>query len=102
MFQQVIITGAKSSKGDYEGRPFDSTKIYVSTMMDPSKGTMVGRASEQYDWGTSENFQKLKDLKFPITANVEFEQVTSGKSSKTIIMDLELIPATPASTTKSN
>ncbi len=100
MFQQVIITGAKSSKGDYEGRPFDSTKIYVQTMMDPSKGTMVGTASEQYDWGTSENFETLKGLKFPISANVDFEQVTTGKNSKTIVMDVQLIPVTTSS--KSN
>ena len=103
MFQQVTITGAKSSKGEMEGRPYDSTKIYVQTRMDPSKGTMVGTATEEYAWGLSDNFQKLKDLKFPIIANVEFEQVTSGRSSKTIIMDLQLIPASPAPTTnKSN
>ena len=31
MLQQVIITGAKRSKGEMEGRPYDSTKIYVQT-----------------------------------------------------------------------
>lgn len=103
MFQQVVITGAKGSKGEYEGRPFDSTKIYVQTMMDPSKGTMVGTATEQYDWGLSDNFDKIKGLKFPLQAKVDFEQVTSGKSSKTIVMDVEILPApTTAPINKSN
>lgn len=92
MLQQVTITGAKSSKGEMEGRPYDSTKIYVQTRMDPSKGTMVGTATEQYDWGLSDNFELLKNLKFPLQANVDFEQVTSGKSSKTIVMDVQLLP----------
>ena len=91
MLQQVIITGAKSSKGEMEGRPYDSTKIYVQTRMDPTKGTMIGTVTEQYDWGLSTNFDILKNLKFPIQANVEFEQASSGKSSKTIVMDVQPI-----------
>lgn len=93
MFQQVTITGAKSSKGEMEGRPYDSTKIYVQTRMDPSKGTMVGTATEEYTWGLSDNFEKLKDLKFPLQASVDFEQVTSGNRVKIIVMDVQLLPA---------
>lgn len=91
MLQQVTITGAKSSKGEMEGRPYDSTKIYVQIRMDPTKGTMVGSASEEYGWGLSDNFNKLKDLKFPIQANVDFEQVTSGNKVKIIVMDVQPI-----------
>ena len=58
MFQKVMITGAKSSKGEMEGRPYDSTKIYVQVRMDPSKGNMVGSATEEYSWGLSDNFDK--------------------------------------------
>lgn len=100
MFQQVVITGAKGSKGEYEGRPFDSTKIYVQTRLDPTKGTMAGMATEEYTWGTSENFEKIKDLKFPIQANVDFENVSNGRSSKTIVMDLQVLPV--STTNKSN
>ena len=94
MFQKVVITGAKSSKGEMEGRPYDSTKIYVQVRMDPSKGNMVGTATEEYSWGLSDNFDKLKDLKFPVDANVDFEQVTSGSRVKIIVMDVQLPTAT--------
>ena len=87
--QKVIVTGAKASKGEMNGRPYDSTKIYVQTMMDPTKGTMIGTATEEYNWGLSENYEKIKSLKFPIEANVDFEIVTSGKNSKTIVMDVQ-------------
>ncbi len=97
MFQKVMITGAKSSKGEMEGRPYDSTKIYVQVRMDPSKGNMVGSATEEYSWGLSDNFDKLKDLKFPVEANVDFEQVTSGNRVKIIVMDVQLsTTASPA------
>ena len=103
MLQQVIITGAKASKGEMEGRPYDSTKIYVETRMDPTKGTMAGKATEEYNWGLSDNFDTIKDLKFPLQANVDFEQVTSGTRSKTIVMDVQILPTSTSSpTTKSN
>lgn len=100
MFQKVTITGAKSSKGEMEGRPYDSTKIYVQVRMDPSKGTMVGSASEEYNWGLSDNFDKLKDLKFPVQAEVDFENVSNGKSSKIIVMDVKLLPTASATPNK--
>ena len=51
MFQEMIITGAKSSKGEYEGRAFDSTKIYCQTKMNSEGGEMVGFATSEYNWG---------------------------------------------------
>ena len=91
MLQQVIITGAKRSKGEMEGRPYDSTKIYVQTKMNPDSGDMVGFATEQYNWGTSENYQKIRDLEYPMEANIDIEIVTSGKNMKMIVVDVQPI-----------
>lgn len=91
MLQEMIITGAKSSKGEYEGRSYDSTKIYVQTKMNEQAGEMVGFATSEYNWGASSNFNKLKDLDFPLKAKVEMEIVTSGKNSKMVVVDVHPI-----------
>lgn len=93
MFQEMTITGAKSSLGEYEGRTYDSTKIYVQTKMNEQNGEMVGFATSEYNWGDSSNFQKLKDLDFPIKAKVGIEIVTSGKNSKMVVTDVQPIIA---------
>lgn len=91
MLQEMIITGAKSSSGEYEGRTYDSTKIYVQTKMNEQAGEMVGFATSEYNWGASSNFNKLKDLDFPLKAKVEMEIVTSGKNSKMVVVDVHPI-----------
>lgn len=91
MQQQVIITGAKRSKGEMEGRPYDSTKIYVQTKMNTDSGEMVGFATTEYNWGLSDNFEKLRAHKFPIQANIDIDLVTSGKNTKMIVTDVQPI-----------
>lgn len=93
MWQEMIITGAKSSLGEYEGRSYDSTKIYVQTKMNDQSGEMVGFATSEYAWGSSANFTKLKDLDFPLKAKVNFEIVTTGKNSKMVVVDVQPIIA---------
>ena len=86
---QVIVTGAKRSKGEMEGKPYDSTKVYVQTGMDTSKGDAVGFAGSEYQWGLSDNFLKIASLKYPFSATATFEMVTNGKTQKTILIDLK-------------
>lgn len=85
MIQEVLVTGAKSSKGEMEGRLYDSTKVYVQTKMNDSG---KGFATAEYNWGDSTNFDKIKDLNYPFKANVEFEIVTSGKNTKMILISV--------------
>lgn len=91
MLQQVLITGAKRSKGEMEGRPYDSTKIYVQTKMNDQNGEMLGFATTEYNWGLSDNFEKLRPHKFPMQANIDLELITNGKSSKVIVNDVQPI-----------
>lgn len=90
MLQAVTITGAKRSKGDMEGRPYDSTKIYVQTKMNEQNGEMIGFATTEYNWGLSDNFEKLRNYKFPIQANIDLELITNGKTSKVIVNDVQV------------
>ncbi|XID75134.1 hypothetical protein ACF3NA_00760 [Alkanindiges sp. WGS2144] len=92
----VVVTGAKRSKGEIEGKPYDSTKVYVKTGMDTSKGDAVGFAGSEYAWGLSDNFLKIASLKYPFQAQATFEMVTNGKSQKTILIDLQPVPQVKA------
>jgi hypothetical protein len=92
---KVTVTGMKSSKGTMDnGRAFDSTKVYIDTKLDESKGNQKGRASAEYALGTSAEFDKYKHLPFPFVAEVEFDQITNGKEVKTIVSSMT--PVNPA------
>lgn len=87
---RVTITGIKSSKGTLEnGNAYDSTKVYVQTDLDDSKGTGKGSATVEYTWGTSDNYATVKHLPFPIVADVEMEIVTNGRTQRTQLVSLK-------------
>ncbi len=87
----MAITGWKKSKGEMEGRAYDSTKIYVQMPMDTTTGNAAGTAGAEYNWGTSANADKIKDVPLPFNATVTIETVTNGKSMKQIIVDVQPI-----------
>ncbi|MCU4414264.1 hypothetical protein KTH71_09465 [Acinetobacter sp. WU_MDCI_Axc73] len=96
----MIVLGAKSSKGEYNGRPFDSTTVFFKADLQEGDN-FAGEVGEQMKWGTSANFDKIKDLEFPIVAEATLEQVSNGKSMTTIIKDL--VPkSSPADNKKSD
>lgn len=87
---QVKVTGMKASKGQMDnGQAFDSTKVYVETPLDESKGNAKGFAVAEYGFGTSEEYGKYKHLPFPFDAVATMEIVTSGKVQKTLLVELK-------------
>lgn len=82
---EVTVLGMKSSKGEFEGTAYDSTKVYVLTDLDTSKGTAVGQASAEYALGKSEEFDKYKHLGFPVKGMADLEIVTNGRTQKTVM-----------------
>lgn len=93
---QIVVTGAKRSKGDFDGTSYDSTKIYTATDLDSSKGDAVGQAGSEYTWGLSDNFNKVASLPFPFQAEATMEIVTNGKTQKTIMLDLKPVSSQQA------
>lgn len=83
------VTGMKASKGDMEGVHYDSTKVYVETGFDESKGTAKGFATAEYSFGTSLEYDKFKHLPFPFMAECEIEFVTSGRVQKTVMRSIK-------------
>ncbi len=97
---EMIVLGAKSSKGEYNGRPFDSTTVFFKADLQEGDN-FVGEVGEQMKWGASANFEKIKGYEFPLIAEATLEQVSNGKSMTTIIKDL--VPkSTPAEKTSVN
>lgn len=77
--QRMHVVGVKRSKGEYEGKPFDSTKLYVNLDLNNSTDQGRGFATVEYTWGKSDNFDKIKHLPFPFDADVDLSFVTNGK-----------------------
>ena len=95
---RVVVQGIKSSKGTLDnGQAFDSTKIYVQTALDDSKGMGKGFATAEYNFGTSDEYLKFKHLPFPIEADVDLEIVTNGKTQKTQVVAMRPIEVVKAS-----
>lgn len=87
--QAVVVTGIKRSVGEFEGRKFDSTKIYVQVDLDDSKGNAKGFATAEYGIGTSAEFEHYQHLPFPFNAEAEMEISSTGKSEKVTVLSLK-------------
>ena len=83
----VIVRGARPSKGDYNGRAYDSTKVFAQSELQEGEN-FAGFVSTDYTWGTSFNFERIKGLEYPFKAKATMKSVSNGKDSKTILVDL--------------
>ena len=93
---QVVVTGIKRSKGEFEGAKYDSTKFYIQTDLDDSKGNSRGMATVEYSMGDSEEYAAYEKLPLPFTANAVFNQVTTGKVTKITLESLSPVVAQKA------
>lgn len=98
MNSQAVLHGIKSSKGDYEGRAFDSTTFHISVDMgQSSSGESIGVVTRPFKFGDSSEFQKWAHLKtkWPITGvlvDCEFD-VVAGADNTTKLSLLGIRPA---------
>lgn len=89
----INVLGAKASKGEMEGTPYDHTTIYASTSLDDSKANAKGEAGTEYRFGTAAEFDKIKHNSFPFIAQCQFEIVTTGKVAKTVMLGMTPVKA---------
>lgn len=86
---QVKVLGAKWFNDVIEGQQHDFTTLYIEVPLDESKGTAKGYATQEYKWGSSGEFQKIKHLPFPFHAVAKIEIVTSGRQQKQRVVELK-------------
>jgi hypothetical protein len=82
--QESVVMGIKRSKGEFEGNSYDSTKFYIQTSLDESKGNGKGVATAEYSFGKSDEYEKYVHLPFPFKAICDYEIVTNGKGTVTM------------------
>ncbi|OTG57088.1 hypothetical protein B9T29_15550 [Acinetobacter sp. ANC 3903] len=87
MQSDVVVTAFKASKGEMNGKPYDSTKVYIETDMQSGERSK-GIVSTQYTWGLSSNYDLIEKFEPPFKARAIFNVVNNGVDSKTLLVDL--------------
>lgn len=92
---EAVLTGIKSSKGEYEGRAFDSTTFHLAVdLPDSQSGESLGQVTRPFKMGSSSEFAKWKQLKnsWPaggIAVDCVFEMAAGAdQSSKLVLVDI--------------
>lgn len=87
MQSRAVLHGIKSSKGDIEGRAYDSTTFHLSVDLGQSgNGESIGVVTRPFKFGTSDEFKKWAHLKnsWPIggvMCDCEFDIVAGADNS---------------------
>jgi len=74
----VLVLGLNGSRGIYEGRAFDSTKVHCAMSM--SGDNRLGYTAAVLKFGKCDNFDFYKDkgLQFPAVCELELRKVGTG------------------------
>lgn len=83
---QAVVVGAKAFRDQVEGKPYDTTTLYVQMELDSRNGNAKGFAVNEMKWGTSDNFHSIKHNEFPLQCELEIELVTTGKAHKQVVL----------------
>ena len=83
----VTVTAFKASKGEMNGKLYDSTKVYIETTMSAGERSK-GSISAEYTWGFASNYDLIEQLDPPFKAKAVFQQVSNGRDTKTILINL--------------
>ncbi|MFL9611418.1 hypothetical protein ACW4YW_04700 [Methylobacillus pratensis] len=75
---KVTVLGARFFNDVVEGTKHDFTKIHVVMPVSTSAGSEVGFNAQTITFGTAANFEKLKQLPYPVEAELDLEMTTKG------------------------
>ncbi|GLS13657.1 hypothetical protein [Hydrogenophaga electricum] len=97
MSSKAVLHGIQTSKGEIDGRGFDSTKFHLSVDLGESSfGESLGVVTRPFKLGTSGEFDKWKHLKnsWPLTGipvECDFD-VVAGSDNTTKLTLLAIRP----------
>lgn len=102
MQSQALLFGIESSKGNFEGTPFDSTKFHLSVDLgSKSTGKTIGLVTRPFKFGDSTEIEKWMHLQAhfaagkPVLCNCEFDVVAgSGSDVKLALLGIQSAPST--------
>lgn len=99
---QAILTAVATSKGEYEGRAFDSCTFHLSVdLPGKSTGETMGNVTRPFKMGTSAEFEKWRTYKdkWPVTG-IPVEcifEATAGSDNSTKLNMVAIKPLPTAS-----
>ena len=92
----AVLVGIQCSKGEYEGRAFDSTTFHIAVDLgEKSTGETIGQVTRPFKLGTSTEFAKWKNFKgkWPaggVKVDCVFDIVAGAEnSSKLTLIDVK-------------
>lgn len=86
---QAEVIGMKMFNDTMEGKTYNFTKLFIKSDLDESKGVAKGMTAVEYEFGTSDEFHKMKHLPFPFMADLTMEIVTTGKATKQRVISMK-------------
>lgn len=104
MQSQNLLFGIESSKGDFEGTVYDSTKFHLSVDLGKKgNGKTIGVVTRPFKFGDSTEINKWEHLSAlfaagkPVLCNCEFDVVAgSGNDVKLTLLGIQPVPANKA------
>lgn len=90
---QLDVVGVKKFQGNIEGVAYDSTTVFVLMELDESRDAAKGKAAAEFKFGTSAEFDRLAQMRFPFRADVELEITTTGKQTRQRLLSLSPVLA---------
>lgn len=101
MQSQALLFGIESSKGNFEGTAFDSTKFHLSVDLgQKSTGKTIGVVTRPFKFGDSTEIEKWMHLQAhfaagkPVLCNCEFDFVAgSGTDVKLTLLGIQPAPS---------
>lgn len=97
----ALLFGIESSKGDFQGTPYDSTKFHLSVDLgQKSNGKTVGLVTRPFKFGDSTEIDKWAHMNphmsagKPIPVECEFDVVAAADGVKLTL--LGIVPNVPA------
>lgn len=101
MQSQALLFGIESSKGEFQGTPYDSTKFHLSVDMGTkSNGKTIGVVTRPFKFGDSTEIEKWVNLTpllsqgKPVMCNCEFDVVASSDGTKLTLLGIQPVPQT--------
>ena len=90
MTYPATLLGAKKFKGDIDGNHIDSCSLLVATPLPSQSGNSVGFTAATMKFGSSQNFERVAGLSYPVEVNLTVEMTSTGKGMVPVVMDFQL------------
>lgn len=92
------VFGMKKFVGIVEGKSYDSTKVFIKTILDQSSGNAVGYTTQELNAGTSKLYDQYCNVPLPAEFEIDIQLVSTGKAMKQVVSGMRPVQASrPAS-----